>query len=529
MLIFSRLRIGARLRLAFGILLAMLAAIVVTNEVAGEANRARAHDVIGVGRAKVELTTILKAAQLEGVVAVRSIGIYTDVAAMNKEEAKLKIQNRLFTETRKKLMALGMSEQTRAVFDNIDRIEQALTKPTNDAISSALTFNMEIASDLIANRIDPLYQQLLVELNKLVELQKIESQQALAAVDASAQRLSYVLMGIGGLACVFGLVLARLITRGITVPLESAVALARRVAAGDLSSRIEAHGADETADLLRALADMNSKLVEVVGRVRGGTETIATASAQIASGNADLAQRTEEQGGKLQTTVVSMNDLTLAVRQNEGNAATANHLARSASEVAQQGGEVVSRVVDTMSEINASARQIVDIIGVIEGIAFQTNILALNAAVEAARAGEQGRGFAVVASEVRNLAQRSAAAAKEIKSLIEGSVGKIEVGNTLALQAGGTMKAIVESVQKVTSIMADITHASQAQSGDIGRVHEAISYIDTGTQQNAALVEEGAAAAASLHEMAENLRSVVRVFTFAETPARSHALALAVR
>ncbi|MEO7496547.1 MAG: methyl-accepting chemotaxis protein [Massilia sp.] len=511
---FRRLRIGTRLRLGFGLLLAMMVGIVVINEVGSTHNRQEAAANLARSQAKVELTNILKGAQLEGVVAVRSIGIYTDVAAMNREEAKLKKHVALFTETRKQLEALGVPAGGQVVFDRIDKVENDLTKPTADAITSALAFNSEAAADIIANRVDPLYQQLLVELNNLVALQKNEAKEMQVAADASARRLSYLLISIGAVAFVIGLLLSQLITRGIVVPLGAAVALAEKVAAGDLSSQIAVRGGDETADLLRALSDMNSKLVEVVSEVRGGTETISTASAQIASGNADLAQRTEQQAGQLQTTVTSMDDLTSAVRHNEDNASNANELARSASEVALQGGQVVARVVDTMAEINASAREIVDIIAVIEGIAFQTNILALNAAVEAARAGEQGRGFAVVATEVRSLAQRSAEAAKEIKSLIEGSVGKIEFGNALALKAGTTMDAIVDSVGKVTAIMADITHASHTQATDISQVHKAIAYIDEGTQQNAALVEEGAAAAQSMHEMAENLRNVVRIFQF---------------
>ena len=311
---------------------------------------------------------------------------------------------------------------------------------------------------------------------------------------------------------VVGLVLAVTIARIVARPLSDAVKVAQSVAAGDLTSRIESHSTDETGMLLAALKEMNGSLVKIVGEVRTGTDTIATASSQIASGNQDLSSRTEEQASSLEETAASMEELTSTVKQNADNARQANQLAVSASEVAVRGGSVVNQVVDTMGSINASSRKIVDIIGVIDGIAFQTNILALNAAVEAARAGEQGRGFAVVASEVRNLAQRSAAAAKEIKTLIGDSVEKVEEGSKQVAEAGRTMDEIVESVKRVTDIMGEITAASQEQTSGIEQINQAITQMDQVTQQNAALVEEAAAAAGSLREQAGNLSQVVSVF-----------------
>jgi methyl-accepting chemotaxis protein len=302
------------------------------------------------------------------------------------------------------------------------------------------------------------------------------------------------------------------IARSISGPLNQAVKIAQTVAAGDLTSHIEADGNDEASQLLRALKDMNESLVRIVGEVRISTDTIATASAQIASGNMDLSERTEAQAGSLEKTATSMEELTSTVKQNADNARQANQLAVSASEVAVKGGSVVTQVVDTMGSINASSKKIVDIIGVIDGIAFQTNILALNAAVEAARAGEQGRGFAVVASEVRSLAQRSASAAKEIKTLIGDSVDKVDVGAKLVDQAGATMQEIVDSVRRVTDIMSEITAASQEQMTGIEQVNQAVTQMDSGTQQNAALVEQAAAAAQSLRDQAGNLSRVVSVF-----------------
>ena len=329
------------------------------------------------------------------------------------------------------------------------------------------------------------------------------------------------LMGLAAVALVLGTIVAVWITRSITRPLRQAVDVARTVATGDLSTRIEVHSADETGQLLQALRDMNEALVNIVGEVRSGTETIASASQQIASGNADLSSRTEEQASSLEETASSMEELTSTVKQNADNARQANQFAVSASEVAEKGGAVMAEVVDTMGAINESARKIVDIIAVIDGIAFQTNILALNAAVEAARAGEQGRGFAVVASEVRSLAQRSAAAAKEIKALIDNSVQKADDGSRLVDQAGTTMRDVVESIRRVADIMGEISAASQEQTDGIGQVQLAISQMDQATQQNAALVEEAAAASEQLREQASKLSQTVAVFRLGGAPDRA--------
>ncbi|TQK06790.1 methyl-accepting chemotaxis protein [Herbaspirillum sp. SJZ107] len=317
----------------------------------------------------------------------------------------------------------------------------------------------------------------------------------------AALLLSGVLMLVG-----------HLISRSIRGPLSSAVRLAGQVAAGDLTTAIEAHGDDETARLLRALRDMNDSLSGIVGEVDNGIRTIASASSQIASGNQDLSSRTEEQAGSLEETAATLEQLTGAVQQNAGNARHASGLASEAAAVAQRGGTVVEQVVSTMDAIDASARRIADIIGVIDGIAFQTNILALNAAVEAARAGEQGRGFAVVASEVRSLAQRSATAAKEVRTLIDDSVAKVGAGAKLVTEAGGTMREIVASVTRVNDIIGEIANAGEQQQAGIAQVNQAIAEMDNATQQNAALVEEAAAAAASMNEQARHLGEVFSVF-----------------
>ena len=333
----------------------------------------------------------------------------------------------------------------------------------------------------------------------------------------SSSRNLIVLVSVLGIG--IGLLLAFFIARLISRPLGHAVELAQAVAAGDLSRRIESQSTDETGQLLQALKQMNDSLVQIVGQIHQGSDSIATATQQIASGNQDLSSRTEQQASSLEETAASLEELTATVKQNAENARQANQLASSASQVAQRGGNVVSQVVDTMTAINTSSRKIVDIIAVIDGIAFQTNILALNAAVEAARAGEQGRGFAVVAGEVRTLAGRSAEAAKEIKALIDDSVSKVEQGNAQVASAGQTMGEIVDSVRRVTDIMGEITAASDEQTSGIEQINQAVTQMDQVTQQNAALVEESAAAASALQEQAQQLSSTVRVFKLAAGPA----------
>jgi methyl-accepting chemotaxis protein len=336
---------------------------------------------------------------------------------------------------------------------------------------------------------------------------------------ASAKSQATLWNGVVGVVTLALVVLLGLyITRSITGPLKEAIGVAERVANGDLSDPVIVSGNDELTQLLEALAHMNSSLVDVVSRVRGGSESVATASAQIAQGNNDLSQRTEEQASALEETAASMEELGSTVRQNADNAKQANQLAQSASAVALKGGEVVAQVVDTMKGINDSSKKIADIISVIDGIAFQTNILALNAAVEAARAGEQGRGFAVVASEVRSLAGRSAEAAKEIKSLINASVERVEQGTVLVDQAGATMSEVVGSIRRVTDIVGEISSASNEQSQGVAQIGEAVQQMDQVTQQNAALVEEMAAAASSLKAQAQDLVGTVAVFKLAQSP-----------
>ncbi|MDO8064457.1 methyl-accepting chemotaxis protein [Janthinobacterium sp. SUN206] len=348
--------------------------------------------------------------------------------------------------------------------------------------------------------------------NDMLQHQRASIDTTAREIDEVAKTSRNLLLTLAVLALGFGVVCAWLLTTGIVRPLRTAVDIARKVADGDLTAQIDASAKDETGQLLLALKDMNTSLLNIVSEVRAGTDSIATSSTEIAAGNQDLSSRTEEQAGSLEETASSMEELTSTVKQNADNARQANQLAASAAQVAVKGGAVVAQVVGTMESINASSNKIVDIISVIDGIAFQTNILALNAAVEAARAGEQGRGFAVVASEVRNLAQRSASAAKEIKTLIGASVEQVNAGSMLVAQAGSTMNDIVDSVQRVSDIITEITAASSEQSVGIDEINRAIGQMDAVTQQNAALVEESAAAAESMQHQAHNLAQVVSVF-----------------
>ncbi|MEO8407013.1 MAG: methyl-accepting chemotaxis protein [Oxalobacteraceae bacterium] len=362
-------------------------------------------------------------------------------------------------------------------------------------------------------------------------LRKLQVDGAKAEYDASVERHDITRLGML-MAIALGVLLAAaaayFLIRSILRPMRHAIDVAHNIAAGDLTTEIKIRSTDEIGQLLGAIKDMSDSLVGIVSRVRSGTDAIATASHQIAAGNLDLSGRTESQASSLEQTAASMEELTGTVKQNADNARQADQLAATASEVALKSGAVVSQVVDTMAAIDISAKKIVDIIGVIDGIAFQTNILALNAAVEAARAGEQGRGFAVVATEVRSLAQRSATAAREIKTLIDDSVQKVGIGNQLVAQAGHTMEQVVVSVRHVTDIMSEITAASQEQSQGIEQVNHAIAQMDEVTQQNAALVEQAAAAAQSLQEQALTLTQVVGMFRLDAQSAAPRAMAAPV-
>jgi methyl-accepting chemotaxis protein len=509
----ANIKIGKRLGLGFSLILAMTLVIAAVGamRMTEVANATKA--MMAVPLAKERLITDWYSLNFASIRRTAAIVKSTDPAlgAYFKEDsaASVKKAAELLKQIEPLIAASGPEKD---LFAKILEQRKAYSASRDGAVKAKAAGNEEEAARLLDKEFTPaskLYQDLLQD---LVTMQRASMDATANAIDDNAVDSTKLMLILAACALLAGAVLSWQLTRGIVRPIRDAVSVAETVASGDLTHRIDASGQDETGALLRALRHMNDSLVGIVSQVRGSTDTIATGSREISAGNLDLSNRTEQQASALEETAASMEELTTTVRQNADNARQANQLAIAASEVAVQGGAVVGQVVTTMGAINDSAKRIVDIIGVIDGIAFQTNILALNAAVEAARAGEQGRGFAVVASEVRNLAQRSAAAAKEIKELITASVNNVDAGAKLVDQAGSTMEQVVGSIRRVTDIMAEITSASQEQTGGIEQVNTAIGQMDQVTQQNAALVEEAAAAAASMQDQAGKLAEVVSVF-----------------
>ncbi|MEO7336346.1 MAG: methyl-accepting chemotaxis protein [Caldimonas sp.] len=468
---------------------------------------------------KVVQVDFVKGGVNEGARAMSNLFIVTEPAEVKKQFDDIASADALISETLATLTKSVVSEKGKAKLAEVASNRAGYRQARERMLAQAQAGKLDEARPILLNDVRPAQ---IAYMKSLDEFSKIEQDLMLASGAAVAAEVASTRIWVGSLilaACSLGAILALLIIRSTTRPLAEAVSIARGVADGDLSMEFEAHGKTETGLLLGALHDMKTKLAAIVGGVRQNAEGVATASAQIAQGNLDLSQRTEEQASALEQTAASMEELSSTVKLNADNARQANQLALSASSVAVRGGEVVSQVVETMKEINDSSRKIADIIGVIDSIAFQTNILALNAAVEAARAGEQGRGFAVVASEVRSLAQRSAESAREIKGLINASVERVGLGTTLVDEAGTTMTEIVTSIRRVTDIMGEISSASAEQSAGVAQVGEAVNQMDQATQQNAALVEQSAAAAESLKSQAGLLVQAVAVFNLTSNDA----------
>jgi methyl-accepting chemotaxis protein len=516
------MKVGTRLGLGFALVLFFLVAITVVGIFRMKEIQDRLDNVVGVNNVVSRLVIDMRANVSDRITSLRILTLMTDAADMEPEMNRIKEQARKYEEAQKKLtdkFATDASPQEKALLAQIKEHEALAMPAIAKASELWLANNAEAATKVLIKEIRPPQKKWMEALDQLANLEDKTSAQAQTDAEAGYRNARNTMLGLGIFAAALGIFAGSFITRGLLKQLggepDYTAKIASSIAHGDLSVSIDTTNAVK-GSLLMEVREMRNSLKDIVGQVRGGTETIGTASREIAAGNIDLSSRTENQASALEKTASAMEELTSTVKQNADNAREANMLAASASEVARKGGEVVSQVVDTMGSINASANKIVDIIGVIDGIAFQTNILALNAAVEAARAGEQGRGFAVVASEVRNLAQRSAAAAKEIKTLIGDSVEKVERGSKLVGQAGVTMDEVVASVKRVTDIMGEIANASQEQSAGIEQVNLSIIEMDSMTQQNAALVEQAAAAAQSLQDQASELAHVVSIFKLVE-------------
>lgn len=516
----TTMKVGKRLGLGFALVFVLLIAVTALGISGMSLIQDRLENIVNVSNKQSRMILDMRAIVYDRQVSLRNLTLLTDLDDMAKDLKKIEKQSKDYSDLEAKLLDSlkkdpNFSKEEKDLLTKLKEKEKAAEPLPNLAKDLGLANNQEAATISLIKKIRPVQD---AWLNVLDEMVTLGDKQAVAVAEEAKTAFTFsrnLLLALGLTALILGIVAAIFITRSLLKQLggepDYAAEIASKIASGDLSGVIYSESADSDS-LIHEMKTMRDSLVNIVGQVRVGTDTIATASREIASGNLDLSSRTEQQASSLEKTTASMKELTTTVKQNADNAREANKLAASASDVARQGGVVVAEVVDTMSSINESAKKIVDIISVIDGIAFQTNILALNAAVEAARAGEQGRGFAVVASEVRSLAQRSAAAAKEIKTLIGDSVEKVEVGSKLVGQAGATIDEVVSSVRHVTDIIAEISAASQEQSTGIEAVNLAIIEMDGMTQQNAALVEEAAAAAQSLQDQAGELAKVVSIF-----------------
>jgi methyl-accepting chemotaxis protein len=513
----NRLRIGQRLALGFGVvttLLVLLASLayVRISSLTGEINH-----MVNDRYPKTVIANKIKADLDEGIRSMLNVLIMQDPGQIKKELTNIDERNKSIDASINKLNTTLTDEKGKEQVKAIAELRDKFLPAQNKFVALINDDKKDEAMIKLMFSVRPLQGKYFEQLDSFIKQQDGEMAQAGEVSTAAAQQTAIFILALAAGAAALSILVGFLTTRRITGPLNEAVNVAKRVADGDLTSDIKIKTQDETGELMKALKHMNESLAKLVGDVRQGTETIASASREIASGNMDLSHHTQEQAGALQETATSMGQLTQTVRQNAENAREADQLAATASHIAEKGGAVVSQVVQTMGSINESSRKIVDIIGVIDGIAFQTNILALNAAVEAARAGEQGRGFAVVAAEVRNLAQRSASAAKEIKELIGDSVDKVDAGAKLVDQAGTTMNEVVASVKRVTGIMSEITAANQEQSSSIEQLNHMIVQMDGVTQQNAALVEEAAASAEAMQSQATTLSQLVSVFKLTDS------------
>ena len=506
------IKVGHRLGLAFCLILVLMAGVTATAVLSSRHARIELSTSVQDATNKSTALAAMRQALFRQLLLGRSIGASNDVVQMPKDMAVIVGEQSLYRQGAAKFAAIPMNSDEEHIVARVGQFERDVAPffvEANDAVNG---FNGMVATRVLTTKAAPLQEQWLMAIDELVALQNRRVSANMTIFERTLHNANMVMIALCAGAMALSGVIGFILTRSITAPLNDAVNLARRVAQGDLSGKADSYAKDETGEMLHALHDMNSSLVGIVASVRSSAETIGMASSEIAAGNMDLSSRTEAQASALEQTTSAMMDLTSTVRTNSEHARQADLYMATASERAHTGGRVVADVVSTMNAITSSATKIVDIIGVIDGIAFQTNILALNAAVEAARAGEQGRGFAVVASEVRTLAQRSAAAAKEIKALIGDSVASVSAGSELVGQAGGAMDDIVTSISQVAGMVKQIAASSSEQSQGIDEMSIAITQMDNMTQQNAALVEQAAAAAQSMQQQAMELVNAVSVF-----------------
>jgi methyl-accepting chemotaxis protein len=510
--------IARRLTLGFVNILALLVAVAATSMYAMHLLGAHVDRIVHTNNRKSELANQLMGSISSVAIQSRSVALFTelDPKQLDVEFKAAQTAEATYLKTEQELNALlsqpGASAQERALIADISQISKKAFPEVGEALKQAMDGDNVAAVMTLMKRVRPAEADLRAKVSELIELQRKQTEVAAAEVEALEKQAFLVEGVLVAIALVAGGVITWHITTTLTAPMNRAVVLAERIATGDLSSQVEVRIFDETGRVLQAISAMQEKLKSLVGGIRLAADSIQVASSEVAAGNQDLSQRTEQTAANLQQTAHAMDHLTGIVSHSADAAQQANQLAMSAAQVAARGGAVVSEVVTTMDDINGSSKKIADIIAVIDGIAFQTNILALNAAVEAARAGEQGRGFAVVASEVRSLAGRSAQAAKEIKTLIGASVERVEKGTRLVADAGATMGEIVSSVQRVTDTLSEITAAATEQSRGIGQINSAIAALDQMTQQNSALVEQSAAAADTMNGHAVQLAAAVSTF-----------------
>ncbi|HET7792496.1 MAG TPA: methyl-accepting chemotaxis protein [Rhizobacter sp.] len=510
------LSVAQRLALGFASLVLMLVGVATLNGLEIRATGERMRQIVEVNSARSDLAHEALNHINQMAVQARSIALLTDLREIDNEVKALAATAARYAQTEAALNthldASPASTEERALVGELAVAAKATIPLLLNAAKQAQDGSNIGATTTLMTQARPQEAVWRSKVEQLVALERAANGTAYADAVSGQQRALGIAAAVVALAVLAGALLGWRITRSVKWPIDRAIRVAERIAEGDLSSHVEVGQRDEIGRLLAAVAAMQQRLRDLVGQIRQSSDSIHVASAEVSTGNADLSQRTERAASSLQQTASSMEELSSTVRHSASAAEQANQLARRASAVASRGGEVVTQMVATMSEIHDSSEKISEIIGVIDGIAFQTNILALNAGVEAARAGDQGRGFAVVAGEVRSLAQRSAVAAKEIKALIDASVGKVDAGSRLVKSAGDTMSEIVKSVEQVAAIVGEITSSASAQSSGIGQVSSAVTQLDQVTQQNAALVEEASAAAESLREQAQRLTDVVATF-----------------